>query len=78
MNVLVEAGLVKFGVSEGLGVSFDAEDGDAGFDLRWIRGKPARTPGLERIINAVFGENIETLIANPFGEARPYEPPAGR
>ncbi len=77
MNTLVEAGLLKFGVNEGLGVSFDAEDGDVGFDLRWMREMPARTPGLERIINAVFGENIETLIANPLVKLGPTDHPQG-
>lgn len=74
LSTLVEAALLKYGVSEALGVAFDA-DNDEGFDLRWVRGTPLATPDLERIAEAVFGPTIETSIANPFGEARPYTPP---
>jgi len=75
MEPLIEAALLKYGVGEALGVAFDADDDTMGFDLRWVRGSPSATPALERIANVVFGEAIETSIANPFGEARPYTPP---
>jgi hypothetical protein len=78
MNKLVEAALLKYGVSEALGIAIDADDEAMGYDLRWVRGKPVATPDLERIAEAVFGPTIETSIANPFGEARPYTPPENR
>jgi hypothetical protein len=75
VDPLVRAALLKHDVSEALGVAFDAEDETMGFDLRWVRGKPVATPDLQRIAEAVSGGTIETSIANPFGEARPYTPP---
>lgn len=74
MARLIKAALLKFGVSEALGVAFDADSDTTGLDLRWVRGMTASTPDLERIANEVFGSDIETFIANPFGEARPYTP----
>jgi len=75
MDTLVEAALLKYGVSEALGIAFDADSATTGFDLRCVRGTPVATPALERIAETVFGGVIETSIANPFGEARPYTPP---
>lgn len=75
MDRLAEAALLKYGLSEALGIAFDADSNTTGFDLRLVRGTPSATPDLERIANAVFGTDIETSIASPFGEARPYRPP---
>jgi hypothetical protein len=75
MNRLVDAALLKYLVSEGLGIAFDADDEKMGYDLRWVRGTPIATPDLERIAETVFPGDIETSIANPFGEGRPYKPP---
>jgi len=78
MDTLVSAAMLKYDVSEGLGIAIDAEGEATGYDLRWVRGKPRVTPDLQRIADAVFGPTIETSIANPFGEARPYSPPEKR
>jgi len=78
MNTLVEAALLKHGVSEALGIAFDADYDAIGYDLRWVRGTPLATPALEKIAESVFGRTMETSVANPFGEARPYTPPEGR
>ena len=78
MDTLVAAALLKYGVNEALGIAIDADDEATGYDLRWVRGKPVATPDLERIAEAVFGPTIETSIANPFGEARPYTSPENR
>ena len=75
MNTLVEAALLKYSVSEALGTAIDADDEATGYDLRWVRGTPVATLELARIAEAVFGRTMETSIANPFGEARPYTPP---
>jgi len=75
MDQLVEAALLKFGVGEALGVSFDADSDITGFDLRWVRGTPSGSPDTRRIAETVFGEDFETSIANPFGEGRSYTPP---
>ena len=56
----------------------DGDDETTGYDLLWVRGRPAATPDLERIAEAVFGPTSETSIANPFGEARPDTPPQSR
>ena len=74
MARLTEAARLKFGVSEALGVAFDADSDTTGLDLQWARGMPSSTPDLERIATVAFGTDIETFIANPFGEARPYTP----
>jgi hypothetical protein len=78
MNTLVEAALLKYRVNEALGIAIDADDEAMGYDLRWMRGRPVSTPDLERIAEVVFGPAIETSIANPFGEARPYTPSKNR
>ena len=78
MNTLMEAALLKYGVSEALGIAIDADDEATGYDLRWVRGTPVATPDLARIAEAIFGATMETSIANPFGEARPYRPPENR
>lgn len=78
MDTLVTAALLKYGVSEALGIAIDADDDETGYDLRWVRGKPVATPNLERIAEAVFGPTIETSIADPFGEARSYTPSKAR
>jgi hypothetical protein len=78
MNTLMEAALLKYGVSEALGIAIDADDEATGYDLRWVRGTPVATPDLARIAETVFGGTMETSIANPFGEARPYTPPENR
>ncbi len=70
MNRLVESAQLKYRVSEALGIAIDANDEKVGYDLRWVRGTPESTPDLERIAEAVFPCEIETSIANPFGEAR--------
>jgi hypothetical protein len=75
MSTLVEAALLKYSVSEALGIAIDADDEATGYDLRWVRGRPVATLELARIAEAVFGRTMETSIANPFGEARPYTPP---
>lgn len=59
---------------EGLGVAYDADDDNSGFDLHLWRGPPLVDADTVRLAHAVFGPP-ETLIANPFGEARPYSPP---
>jgi hypothetical protein len=78
MNTLVEAALLKYSVCEALGTAIDADDEATGYDLRWVRGTPVATLELARIAEAVFGSTMETSIANPFGEARPYTPPEKR
>lgn len=78
MDTLVEAALLKYGVSEALGIAFDADNDTTGFDLRWVRGTPVATSALERIAETVFGGAMETAIANPFGEPRPYTRPGNR
>ena len=78
MNRLVEAALLKYRVGEALGIAFDADNESEGYDLRWGLGTPAATPDLESLAEAVFGGEIETSIANPFGEARPYTLPESR
>src|SRR5258708_2567832 len=78
IDTLVEAALLTHGVSEALGIAFDADSDTSGFDLRWVRGTPVATPALKKIAETVFGGTMETSIANPFGEARPYTPSENR
>jgi hypothetical protein len=78
MDTLVKAALLTYSVSEALGIAFDADSDATGFDLRWVRGTPVATPALKRIAEEVFGGTMETSVANPFGEARPYAPPENR
>jgi hypothetical protein len=74
MNTLVEAALLKIDVKEALGIAIDADDERTGYDLRWVRGTPEATPQFAKVAKAVFGEPLETSIANPFGDASPYTP----
>ena len=75
MNRLVEAALLKYSVSEALGIAIDADEEATGYDLRWVRGTPVATSDLARIGEAIFGRTMETSVANPFGEARHCTPP---
>jgi hypothetical protein len=42
MDTLVAAAMLKYAVNEALGIAIDADDEATGYDLRWVRGKPAR------------------------------------
>jgi hypothetical protein len=73
LKKLVEAALYRYETGESLGVAYDADDDNSGFDLLLWRGAPLVTADTVRLADAVFGPP-ETQIANPFGEARPYSP----
>jgi len=75
LHKLTEAARFRFQAHQGLGVAYDADDERSGFDVCWLGGLPMETPEIRRLAEAVF-PTPETLIANPFGEARPYTPPA--
>jgi hypothetical protein len=72
---LVDAARVKYGVSEALGVAFDADCEFTGFDVRWVGGPLLATPELQELGEKVFGTDSGPLSADPFGKARPYTPP---
>jgi hypothetical protein len=71
---LVDAALYRYQGNESLGVAYDADDDDSGFDVLLWRGVPVVNADIARLADAVFGPP-ETQIADPFGEARPYSPP---
>jgi len=73
LHRILPAGLYSYGVREGLGVAFDADDEKSGFDLEWIGGMSDFDEDTQRMAEQLFPEP-ETSIANPFGEARPYRP----
>ncbi len=73
LKKLVDAALYRYETVEGLGVAYDADDDNSGFDLLFWHGAPLVNADTVRLADTVFGQ-LETLIANPFGEARPYSP----
>ena len=69
---MLPAALYQYKVSEGLVIAFDADNSDTGYDLIWVRNYTDFTE-LDRKLGAfLFPESTDTLVADPFGNARPY------
>jgi hypothetical protein len=73
LHELVAAALYRYETVEALGVAYDADDDNSGFDVLFWHGAPLVNADTVRLADSIFGPP-ETLIANPFGKARPYSP----
>ncbi len=74
LHRLLQAGLCRYGTSEGLGVAYTAQgEADSGFDIEWIRGMKTFSDETHKLGEECFPA-VEALHATPFGEARPYTP----
>jgi hypothetical protein len=63
---------------EALGVAYDADDDNVGFDLLWQRG-PVKDVGSAATLAAkLFPGSLETQCPTPFGDPRPYVPRGAR
>lgn len=72
LHRLLPAALYRYKTSEGLGIAYEADErSDMGFDLEWVRGVKSFDDDIRRLGEELFPQ-VETLHANPFGEARPY------
>lgn len=59
---------------EALGVAYDADDDNIGFDLLWRRGPIEDVASAAALAATLFPGTLETQCPTPFGEPRPYVP----
>lgn len=71
---MLPAALYQHGVTEGLAVGFDADDSETGFDVAWIRDYGNFSESDRKLGEYLFPKTTDTLVADPFGRARPYSP----
>jgi hypothetical protein len=57
---------------EALGVAYDADDENMGFDLLWRRGPVEDAAAAAGLASKVFCGPLETQCPTPFGDSRPY------
>lgn len=66
------------GMAEALGVGYDADDENMGFELFWRRGPVEVDDSIRQLATRLFSAPLETLCPTPFGEPRPYTPKSER
>ncbi len=76
LSQFLPAAQYSSGMLEALGVGYDADDDDIGFDLCWRRGPVEAGDDVREIAAKLFSKPLETLCPTPFGEPRPYKPKA--
>jgi len=59
---------------EALGVAYDADDENMGFDLFWRRGPVEDVASAAALAAKLFSDPLETQCPTPFGDSRPYVP----
>jgi hypothetical protein len=59
---------------EALGVAYDADDENMGFDLLWRRGPVTDVVSAAGLAAQLFPGKLDTQCPTPFGEPRPYTP----
>lgn len=74
LNQFLPAAQYSTGLSEALGVGYDADDESMGFELCWRRGPVQVTDAVRQLASRLFSAPLETLCPTPFGEPRPYTP----
>lgn len=70
----VPAAQYNSGMGEALGIAYDADDENMGFELFWRRGPVVATDPIKRIAAELFSSPLDTLHPDPFGDATPYAP----
>ena len=71
---LTPAAFYQYNVTEGLGIAFDADQPETGFDLTLMRDYKSFTENDKKIGDFLFPVPKETLVADPFGRTRSYKP----
>jgi len=74
LNHLLPAAQYSSGMGEALGIAYDADDEEIGFDLLWRRGPVQVDDEVKQLAARFFSDALETLCPTPFGEPRPYIP----
>jgi hypothetical protein len=74
LSKFLPAAQYSSGMSEALGVGYDADDEDMGFEVCWRRGPVEESPAVRALADRLFSSPFETLCPTPFGEPRPYAP----
>jgi len=74
LHPMLPAALYSYNVTEGLGVAFDADNTDSGFDLSWVRDYKTFDENDQKLAEFLFPAQEQTLVADLFGQARPYMP----
>jgi hypothetical protein len=63
---------------EALGIAYDADDDNMGFDLFWRRGPVEDVVSAAALAAKIFPGTLETQCPTPFGESRSYVPQGTR
>jgi hypothetical protein len=66
------------GMSEAMGVGYDADDDSMGFEIHWRRGPVQVNDAVRQLAARLFSAPLETVCPTPFGEPRPYTPKSQR
>lgn len=75
LNEFLPAAQLSTGMGEALGVAYDAEDENMGFEVIWRKGSVQESHITRKLATELFART-ETLHANPFGDSQPYTPKA--
>jgi len=74
LHSMLPAALYCYNVTEGLGVAFDADNSDSGFDLMWVRDRKTFDENDRKLSEFLFPGPEQKLVADLFGQTRPYLP----
>lgn len=74
LNRFLPAAQYSSGMTEALGVAYDADDENMGFEVLWRRGPVEDSDSVRELADRLFSAPFETQCPTPFGEPRPYTP----
>jgi len=72
IDEMLPAALYQYNTTEGLGIAFDADKPESGFDLIWYHGYNTFNEGHKRIGKFFFPNPKEALVTDPFGKSKPF------
>lgn len=71
---LLPAAQYSSGMTEALGVAYDADDENMGFEVVWRRGPVEESDSVRQLATKLFSPPFETQCPTPFGDPRLYTP----
>jgi hypothetical protein len=78
LNKFLPAAQYSSGMTEALGVAYDADDENMGFEVFWRRGPIEDNEAVRALADRLFAGPFDTLCPTPFGDPRPYTPKSQR
>jgi hypothetical protein len=76
LNQFLAAAHYSSGMTEALGIAYDADDENMGFEVCWRKGPVEANHAVRELAARLFSSSSETLCPTPFGDPRPYSPTA--